>query len=120
MANNNGNQHNLAVRIACIVFAGLIALGSTIGIISLSKSAKVKLVNPPVWVDNIAVGKIVVSTPAALKIGSATVILHLPKHDISCIVIIRFCLSIIAPSFIFTYFTTIFIKIKVENKKGVL
>lgn len=35
MANNNGNQHNLAVRIACIVFAGLIALGSTIGIISL-------------------------------------------------------------------------------------
>ena len=35
MANNNGDKRSLAVRIACIVFAALIGLGSTIGILSL-------------------------------------------------------------------------------------
>ncbi len=33
MANNNGDKRNLAVRIACIAFAVLIGLGSTIGIL---------------------------------------------------------------------------------------
>ena len=71
--------------------------------ISSLKSRNVKPSNPPVCVDKTEVGKIAHSMPIAEISGRATVMEHLPKHDISCIVTILFILSplfdIISPRF---------------------
>ena len=53
------------------------------GIMSSVKSRYVKPVNPPVCVDNTAVGITLVSIPAAEIIGNATVNEHLPNPEIS-------------------------------------
>ena len=54
--------------------------------ISSERSLTVKSVNPIVWVERTADGRIAVSSPQADKIGSATVNEHWPTQEISCIV----------------------------------
>ena len=48
--------------------------------------------NPAVCVDKTVVGTMAHSTPIAEITGKLTVIEHLPKHDMSCIVAILFIL----------------------------
>ena len=53
--------------------------------ISSLRSRKVYPVNPPVWVERIAVGKMSQVTPDAEMIGRATVREHFPTQEISLI-----------------------------------